>query len=164
MLMLMVPPGGGDSLQGIKKGIVEVADMIVVTKADGTLLPAAKHTAADYRGALQMLPSHGTEKTAGWETPPVRLVSSHGEEGLQEIWDDICRFRDLMIRSGGLQSKRREQQTYWFWKNITQKILEQTKDDHGLKEKANILQKKLDQGKTTPRVAASELLESLRKN
>jgi LAO/AO transport system kinase len=160
MLMLMVPPGGGDSLQGIKKGIVEVADMIVVTKADGNLLPAAKHTAADYRGALRMLPGHRT-KLAGWETPPVCLISSHGEEGLQEVWDEICRFRKLMEESGALVLKRQKQQRYWLWKNITQKILEQTKKDQILKEKVQLLQKELDELKITPRVAATELLDSL---
>ena len=162
MLMLMVPPGGGDDLQGIKKGIVEVSDIILVTKADGTLLPAAKNTAADYRGALRSMPrQQHSVRMEGWDTPPVRLLSSHDEHGLDDVWEDICRFRQLMTVSGQLQRKREKQQTYWLWKNITETILDRTRKDEALREKANILQQALGAGTTTPRVAAWELLDDL---
>jgi len=159
LLILMIPPGGGDDLQGIKKGIVEIADMVVVTKADGKFLDQARFTAADYRGALRMLPSRG--KLKGWDTPPVLLVSSHSQEGLQEVWENIKRFRTLMIESGMLQSKRQIQAQYWLWKNVENIILEQTKNDPMLKQKAEALELQLKEMKITPRVAAADLLKSL---
>ncbi|CAB9501229.1 aciduria type A homolog, mitochondrial [Seminavis robusta] len=164
MLILMVPPGGGDDLQGIKKGIVEVCDMIVVTKADGNFLVAAKHTAADYRGALRMMGPRraGLGSTLeGWETPPVLLASSYDNTGMDDVWGEICRFRNLMMESGKLQEKRQKQTKYWMWKNLQNLILEQTRTDHVLRQKAETLERDLREGKTTPRVAATELLDSL---
>lgn len=163
MLVLMVPPGGGDDLQGIKKGIVEVADMILVTKADGKFLQAAKNTAADYRGALRMMPPSGRITLKGWETPPVILVSSHVEEGLEDVWGKICLFRSLMIKAKELRSKRQRQSRYWMWKNVQNLIVEQTKNDPILRERAQALEQSLKDNKITPRVAATELLESLGK-
>ena len=161
LLVLMIPPGGGDDLQGIKKGIVEVADMIVITKADGKFLEAAKRTAADYNGALRMMPRSGLVSLPGWETPPILLVSSHDAAGLEHVWDKICLFRRLMIESGELELKRQRQSRYWMWKNLHNLILAQTRNDPILREKAHALEDLLSQGKTTPRVAATELLESL---
>lgn len=161
LLVLMVPPGGGDDLQGIKKGIVEVADMVVITKADGNFLEAARSTASDYSGALRMMPRSGLVSLPGWETPPVILVSSHDDKGLEHVWEKICLFRSLMVESGKLELKRHRQSHYWMWKNVQNLILLQTRNDPVLKEKAQALEELLTQGKTTPRVAATELLESL---
>ena len=163
MLMLMVPPGGGDDLQGMKKGIVEVADMVVVTKADGNFLQAAKHTAADYRGALRITSRMaGSDNiAAGWESPPVLLCSSNTGEGLEKVWDEICRFRGLMVESGILQQKRQQQTRYWMWKNLQNLIITQTKSNAALRKKAQALERDLGDGKTTPHLAATELLESL---
>lgn len=161
LLMLMVPPGGGDDLQGIKKGIVEVSDMVVITKADGKFLEAARSTASDYSGALRMMPRSGLVSLPGWKTPPVVLVSSHDSKGLENVWKKICLFRSLMIESGELGLKRQRQASYWMWKNVQNLILLQTKTDPALREKAQVLEELLAQGKTTPRVAATELLESL---
>lgn len=161
LLVLMIPPAGGDQLQGIKKGIVEVADMIVVTKADGDFIQSAKHTAADYTSALRMMPRTGLVSLPGWEIPPVVMVSSQDNIGLERIWDKICLFRSLMVESGELESKRQRQSRYWMWKSVQNLILLQTKNDPILREKALTLEELLSQGKTTPRVAATELLESL---
>jgi LAO/AO transport system kinase len=160
MLMLMVPPGGGDDLQGMKKGIVEVADMIVVTKADGDFLPAANHTAADYRVALRMMPRHNST-LPGWESTPVLMSSSRTGTGLDKVWGEICRFRSLMMESGQLQTKRRQQTQYWMWKNLQNLILAQTRTNAGLRQTAQALERDLRDGKTTPRLAATELLDSL---
>ena len=161
LLILMVPPGGGDDLQGIKKGIVEIADMVVITKADGKFLEAARSTASDYSGALRMMPRSGLLSLPGWETPPVVLVSSHDDKGLEHVWEKICLFRSLMVESGELELKRQRQSHYWMWKNVQSLILLQTKNDPVLKERAQALEELLTQGKMTPRVAATELLESL---
>ena len=161
LLILMVPPGGGDDLQGIKKGIVEVSDMVVITKADGKFLEAARSTASDYSGALRMMPRTGLVSLPGWETPPVLLVSSHDDKGLEHVWERICLFRNLMVESGELEKKRQRQAHYWMWKNIQNLILLQTQNDPALRDKSQILEEMLNEKKTTPRVAAAELLNSL---
>ena len=161
LLILMVPPGGGDDLQGIKKGIVEVSDMVVITKADGKFLEAARSTASDYSGALRMIPRTGLVSLPRWETPPVLLVSSHDDKGLEHVWERICLFRNLMVESGELEKKRQRQAHYWMWKNIQNLILLQTQNDPALRDKSQILEEMLNEKKTTPRVAAAELLNSL---
>ena len=83
MFIVLLLPGGGDDLQGIKRGVIELADLIVVNKADGDLKAAAKRSAADYQHALRMLRS----PTAGW-TPEVATCSAQTGEGVVEIWDD----------------------------------------------------------------------------
>ena len=81
MLLLLVPPGGGDELQGVKKGIVELASMLVVNKADGNLLQAARTTAADYEAAVRFF----RHRDDGWDIPPVLLASAKTGEGMERI-------------------------------------------------------------------------------
>ena len=159
MMLLMVPPGGGDDLQGIKKGIVEVCDMLVVTKCDGNFQQAARRTAADYKGALK---SSRCSHLKGWEVPPVMMISANEMEGLDKLWSEICRFRKIMIDSGELELKRQKQSRYWLWKNVQSLIAEQTQNDTGLRAKAKELEVSLDEGKITPRVAATELIATFR--
>lgn len=160
MLVLIVPPGGGDELQGVKKGIVEVADMLVVNKADGSLLPVARRTAADYRGALNFL----RERIRGWKKPPVLLASAHTGEGVSTVWKEICRYRDVMLTNGELDAKRRRQSRYWMWRNVRELLSAKTKEDPALQEMAIRMERALDRGTLTPRVAASKLLHALMTN
>src|SRR5882672_11916003 len=88
MFVLMLQPAGGDDLQGLKRGVIELADLIVVNKADGDFLPAARRAASDYQHALRMLRS----PTAGW-TPEVTTCSALTGEGVVEVWQTIERFR-----------------------------------------------------------------------
>ncbi|GMH94011.1 hypothetical protein TL16_g12785 [Triparma laevis f. inornata] len=112
MMVLIVPPGGGDDLQGSKKGIVEVADMLIINKADGALLSTAQHTCADYRGAIRWQ-GRGKEDLRGDWKVPVMLVSAHEKTGVAEMWREVSNFRQKMIESGGLAMKRVEQGRYW---------------------------------------------------
>lgn len=157
MMLLMIPPSGGDELQGVKKGIMEVADAIVVNKADGTLLQAARRTAADYTAATKFL-RHVHED---WPTPPVMLVSAETHTGLDDLWTEIVKFRRIMTENGNLAEKRQEQAHYWMWKNLQNLIAERTKSNEQLKDTAQELQQQLDSGRTTPRVAAISLMECL---
>ena len=166
LLILAVPPGGGDGLQGVKKGILEVADMIVVTKADGDLLQAAKHTAQDYRGAMNFL--HGvtaqltedcTSKSRASAATEVLLASATNGEGLESIWNSICKLRQAQIDSGLLRKRRQEQGRYWMWKTLQSALLEHTEHDPALREAADRLLLQLDAGHIPPRVAAMELLQ-----
>ena len=167
MLVLAVPPGGGDQLQGVKKGIAEVADMIVVTKADGNLLPAAKRTQQDYRGAMNFL--HGVTahimdvgvsgSNSRAHPTEVLLASATKGEGLDKIWNSICKFRKAQIDSGELTRRRREQGRYWMWKTLESAVLEHTEKDPILRQAADRLLQQLDSGNIPPRVAATELLQ-----
>lgn len=155
MLILIVSPGGGDELQAVKKGIVEVADMILVGKSDGDLLPAARQTAADYKGAMHFL----RQRVQGWETNVVMMSAKTGF-GMDAIWTEICRFRNVTTLNGQLAAKRRRQASYWMWKHVRDMIVAQTKSDPILRHKAETLEHELDLGLIPARVAASELLKS----
>ena len=157
MVVLLVPPAGGDELQGVKKGIVEVADLLVVTKADGNLLPAAKRTASDYKGAMSFV--HNINQT----TTPVLLASSVTGEGLAEVWEAISKRRnDLVQREGDFLERRKEQRHYWMWKNFRLLVERETRSNPELQATAKELIRQLDRGSTPPRVAAAELLRRLK--
>jgi LAO/AO transport system kinase len=157
-MVLALPPAGGDSLQGVKKGIMEACHLIVVTKADGDLLQAARSTAAEYKAALPFLDTYGTKR----DRPKVLQVSSTTELGLPELWSEICKFRQLRIDSGMTEQRRKEQAIYWMWKHLQTLVLRRTKEDSLLRKSAEALNQRLEAGRMTPRIAAQELLESLR--
>lgn len=154
MLVLIVSPGGGDGLQGAKKGILEVADMLVVNKADGQLLSAARITAADYKGATHFFKS----RMEGWETPPVLLASAETKDGLESVWKEICRYREIAIRNNVLRSKRSEQSKFWMWKHVQELITNKIKSDEETRTAAEELDTALEQGSIAPRAAATKLL------
>jgi len=164
VLVLLLPPGGGDELQGVKKGIVEMANILAVTKADGSLLETAKATAADYRGAINVLQqsnsSGGKDKASIWK-PRVLLTSSYTKDGLDQLWQSIQDYRNHLEKSGKWQAKRQKQAKYWMWKQFTRMMQQRMQDDPILAEQANLLESELLLGHLTPRVAAQELLDSL---
>jgi LAO/AO transport system kinase len=158
MMLLVLPPSGGDELQGVKKGIMEVADAIVVNKADGLLLKSARRTAADYSSATKYLSQY---RHQDWPSPPVLLVSAAEQTGFDKLWEKIDEYRTIMSDNGYLEIKRREQAHYWMWKNLQNLIAQRTKSDPHLKETAAKMEKQLDKGQVTPRVAAIHLMDSL---
>jgi LAO/AO transport system kinase len=104
MFMLILPPAAGDELQGLKRGIIELADLVLINKADGELLDHANRSAADYANALRLI----RPRIAGWEVP-VRAVSALTGTGIDTVWDDVARFRAL-LEAKGLWSRRRAEQ------------------------------------------------------
>jgi LAO/AO transport system kinase len=164
MLVLTIPPGGGDDLQGVKKGIVEVADLIVVTKADGSLLTAAKQTAGHYRSAMHFLngiTAH-LDDSSDHSPTPVLLTSALTGTGLQSVWDHICQFRRNQIESGRMKRRQQEQGKYWMWKNLQTAVHEYTESDPGLQALAKRLHDDLNEATIPPRVAASILFNKLK--
>lgn len=126
---LVLAPGGGDELQGIKRGVVELADIMAVNKSDGDLEPAAKRAAADYRHALRMLPP----STPGWKTP-VLNISARVDLGLDKLWDSVQGHRTVLEQSGQLQQRRSEQRLRWFRRLLDEAILRQFKERPGFKD------------------------------
>src|SRR3954452_21994495 len=116
-LALMLP-GGGDELQGIKKGLVELADMIAINKADGDNLKRANITAADYRGALHLL----APRSEHWH-PPVVTYSAIVGTGIAELWQQVVDHRKAMTASGEFAQRRRYQQVKWMWSMLEQRML-----------------------------------------
>lgn len=157
MLILIVAPGAGDGLQGVKKGIMEVADLLVVNKADGNLLPVARNTAADYKGASHFLRS----RMKGWDAPPVLLASSKTGDGLAEVWETICKFRRIMTENGELDKRKAKQSRYWMWQHLQDLISARVKSDDRVGAIAEEVENALDQGIVSPRVAASNILQCL---
>tara|TARA_R110001592_G_scaffold93052_1_gene270476 strand:+ start:12251 stop:13216 length:966 start_codon:yes stop_codon:yes gene_type:complete len=126
MFTLLVAPGGGDDLQGIKKGIVEMADLLVVTKADGDLSAAANRAFHDYRSALQML----RPESDIWRAK-VMKCSAHTGDGIGAVWDAMTEFRQIMTDSGQLAAKRADQAASWMWDEVTASLLEKVRAPDG---------------------------------
>lgn len=160
VLILLLPPGGGDELQGVKKGIVELADILVVTKADGNLLAAAKSTAADYKGAIRVLQQSNSSSDQMWQ-PRVLLTSSVEQNGLGELWKSIQDYQEHLVSTGKFEARRQKQAKYWMWKQLTRMMQDCILQDHELAQEALELESKMLMGRLTPRVAAQELLDGV---
>ncbi|MDJ0927097.1 MAG: methylmalonyl Co-A mutase-associated GTPase MeaB [Gammaproteobacteria bacterium] len=154
LFMLLLLPGGGDELQGIKRGIIELADLVVVNKADGDLAAAAGRAAADYRNALRFLhPRH-----PDWEVP-VMTCSALENHGIEAIWDTICRYREAMTASGELTRARASQAKAWLWDELAENLLDLLKTDDRIQARIGDLEADVAAGTASPRVAARQVVE-----
>ena len=152
LFMLLLSPGGGDELQGIKRGVMELADLIVINKADGDLLPAAKRAATEYRSALGLI----RPKTPHWRAR-VRLASALKGSGIDEIWRDIGKFREAMEESGELERQRAEQAKAWMWQELTDGLVHALTRDEKVSMALPDWEEKVMSGETTPGAAADAL-------
>ena len=147
--LLLLAPGAGDELQGIKRGIVELADLVIVNKADGDLVAEANRVRADYQAALHLLrPSHPV-----W-TPEVLTCSALKGEGIDAVWQTIHCHREAMDRSGGLQQKRRQQRRSWLWSEVQAGLIEKLKSDPATAAQMRELEHQVASGKLLPPAAA----------
>ena len=151
-LVLMLP-GGGDELQGIKKGVIEIADMIVINKADGDNLARAKRTAADYRAALNIL----TPRSASW-TPPVLVASAAENRGLDELWQKIADHRSRMTATGELEARRQAQAVGWMRDMLQERLLAELKAHEAAGSQIAILEEEVRQGRMTAPRAVEEVI------
>jgi LAO/AO transport system kinase len=162
VLVLALPPSGGDDLQGVKKGIVEMANILIVTKADGDLEPAANRTKADYSGALRVLQMSSSSNCEDHDkiwAPPVLLTSSITKRGLDDLWTAILDYQDYLLRTGKWDKHRHKQAKYWMWKQFTRMMQIKMQQDPQTAETARRLEAHMLGGYLTPRVAAQELLD-----
>lgn len=156
MLLLLVPPGGGDSLQATKKGIMEAADLVLVNKADGDLLNSAKHTKADYAGAMQFV----RRKNINWQ-PKVLMMSAYTGFNLDKVEEEIFGFHKLMLDNGSLIEKRTTQSKQWTLGQFRRLLTETVESDNKWDPHVQELFEEIDRGRMTPRAAASRLLGKL---
>jgi LAO/AO transport system kinase len=155
-LALMLP-GAGDELQGIKKGLVELADMIAVNKADGDNLKRANAAAAEYRSALHIL----SPRSEHWH-PPVETYSALTGAGIAKLWDKILEHRKAMTASGEFASRRREQQVKWMWSILEQRTMSRLRGEPAMRAKVKKIEADVADGRVSPALAAEQLAELLR--
>ncbi len=153
LFMLLLLPGAGDELQGIKRGIVELADLVVVNKSDGDLAAAATHAAAEYRHALALL----RPPVEGWHVP-VLQVSAAETRGIDEVWQAVSNYRDAMTGSGAWEYRRSRQARSWMWSEIEEGLAERFRDHPSVRKSLAALEVRVASGAITPTAAAQELL------
>ena len=151
-LALMLP-GAGDELQGIKKGILEIADMIAVNKADGEMKNAANRAVMEYQHALDIL----NPKSANWK-PRSLSCSAYTGDGLVAIWETICDYKRLLKDAGEGQEKRKSQQVEWMWAIIRERILSKIETNEKVQSLVPQLELQVAESKLTPALAALEIL------
>ncbi|HSZ96803.1 MAG TPA: methylmalonyl Co-A mutase-associated GTPase MeaB [Bradyrhizobium sp.] len=155
-LALMLP-GAGDELQGIKKGLVELADMIAVNKADGDNIKRANLAAGEYRGALHIL----TPRSEHWH-PPVLTYSALTGTGIDTIWQKILDHRTAMNASGEFDARRRDQQVKWMWSMFEQLTMARLRSDASVRAKVKRIETEVAAGRISPALAAEQIAEMLR--
>ena len=153
MFLLLLAPGGGDDLQGIKKGIVELADLIVVNKADGDLAPAAERARRDYAAALQFLRT----PVGGWR-PKVMKCSAMDGTGIADVWEAVEAYRAGAEADGSLLARRADQASQWMWNEITETLLHRLRDDRDLRAHIDGLERQVRDGAVSPSEAARGIL------
>lgn len=154
-LALMLP-GAGDELQGIKKGLVELADLVAVNKADGDNIKRATQAAGEYRSALHIL----TPRSEHWQ-PPVVTYSALTGSGIDALWQKILEHRKAMIASGEFASRRREQQVKWMWSMLEQRIMARLRSDASVRTKVKRIEAEVAAGRISPALAADQIAEML---
>ncbi|XP_007528520.1 methylmalonic aciduria type A protein, mitochondrial isoform X1 [Erinaceus europaeus] len=155
MFVLLLPPAGGDELQGIKRGIVEMADLVAVTKSDGDLVVQARRIQSEYMSALKLL----RRRSVVWR-PQVIRISARTGEGVTEMWDKMREFQDVMLASGELAARRREQQKVWLWNLIQESMLEQFRRHPAVRAQLPLMETKVLSGALAPGLAADLLLKA----
>ncbi|MBI36622.1 MAG: methylmalonyl Co-A mutase-associated GTPase MeaB [Alphaproteobacteria bacterium] len=153
MFFLMLLPGSGDELQGIKRGIVELADLIIVNKADGDLVSAAKSVASDYSSAVRLLQS----SHAQWVTPVV-TCSSIEEKGINDIWDIVIQFRNSLSEDNLFDKRRIQQALSSMRRELDDLIFHDFHSSEAVKSVITVMEGKVESGLKSPAQAARELL------
>jgi LAO/AO transport system kinase len=155
-LALMLP-GAGDELQGIKKGLVELADMIAVNKADGDNVKRAAAAAAEYRAALHIL----NPRSPNW-TPPVVTYSALTGNGIAQLWAQVLAHRERLTASGELAARRREQQVKWMWAMLEERMFARLRSDGGLRAKLKQTEAAVAAGRLSPTLAVERIAAALK--
>ncbi len=157
LFLLLVSPGGGDELQGIKRGIMELADLIVVNKADGDLEAAAGRTRADYGNAVHLL----RPKWRTW-APRALACSALEHRGVAEVWAAIEEFLDEVRATGELDEHRSRQAVAWLWSEVHDDLVDDFRTDPAVRALLDELEPAVAAGRTSPSAAAGRLLDAYR--
>ncbi len=154
MFVLLLLPGGGDELQGIKRGIMELADLILINKADDEMKKLAGRSAADYSNALRLL----HPRSADWKVE-VKACSARDGVGIAEAWDVVLRHQDVLEANGQLAIRRAEQARDWMWSEVEDNLVAALQNDPEVLKQIPALEASASEGKIPPAIAARQLLE-----
>jgi LAO/AO transport system kinase len=158
LFLLLLAPAGGDELQGVKRGIMEMADVILVNKADGDLKSAAMRTCADYAGALRLLRKRNQDPEG---YPCAMTVSALQEDGLTDAWKALSALSEWRRAEGFWDQTRAAQARYWFHEDIKQRLLAQLAEP-AAKAALEALSADVAAGNADPSAAAQEFVKQLR--
>ncbi|MDP7583304.1 MAG: methylmalonyl Co-A mutase-associated GTPase MeaB [SAR324 cluster bacterium] len=155
LFLLLMLPNAGDELQGIKKGVLELADLVVINKSDGKQETLAKTAQSEYRKALHLLPSSKNS----W-TPQILRCSALEKRGMDKIWDSVKSFSKALQNSGEWEKQRRKQTGKWMWSLVEEGLLTNFRNHPDLQKQIPELEKEVESGKMLPTTAAKKLLDS----
>ncbi len=158
IFVLLMAPAGGDELQGVKRGIMEIADLIVVNKADGDLRAAATRTTADYAGALRLLRPRPQDPPG---FPKALMVSALADQGLDQVWSEIQSLAEWRRAHGHWQARRAEQARDWFRDEVQQGIIDKFTATPEIREKLAALGQDVAQGRISAAEAAEDFLKNI---
>lgn len=153
---VLMLPGAGDELQGIKKGVLELADLIAVNKADGDGEDKARTAASDYSAALSL-----TRPVSESWTPPVVTCSGLENTGLDTIWEQVEMHRRKFVETGEFEQRRQGQRVGWMWSMVNEQMLRSLRQNERVAEMLPELEAKVRAGEVTPTKAAHQILRSL---
>ncbi len=153
IFLLLLAPAGGDELQGIKRGVMELADVIVINKADGELVPVARRAAAEYKGAVGLM----RLKSKHW-TPKVLMASALKKIGIEELWETIGEYRIARSEDNELESQREEQAAAWMWAELGETLMNRLKEHEQVAASIDQMETDVKAGKVSPTTGAKELL------
>jgi LAO/AO transport system kinase len=151
--LVLLLAGGGDELQGLKKGVIEIADLIAINKADGDNVARAERAAAEYQGALNLL----TPASPNWR-PPVITVSARENKGLDTLWAKICEHHTQMTASGELQARRQAQAVAWMREMLQEHLLAALKANREVAAKLPSIEDEVRHGRLMPARAVDQIL------
>ena len=153
MFVLILPPAAGDELQGIKRGVIELADLVLVNKADSEFTTAAHRSVSDYASALGLI----RPPTAEWQVP-VRAVSALEGTGIREVWKDVERFRAALAETGAWSRRRSEQARSALWSEIGDSLLDRFRVSPTVAERLADLEREVVAGTRSPSAVARTML------
>ena len=153
--VLLVAPGGGDDLQGIKRGVMEVADVVAVTKADGELRAQAERTRADYAAAAGLLGSR--------DDLAVVACSAVEGEGVDELWAAVLTSHEALVGSAELAVRRAEQAAEWMWRDVRERLSDAARAVEPTAQRLGRIERDVAEGRLLPEVAAGQLVDALLK-
>jgi LAO/AO transport system kinase len=157
IFVLLLLPGAGDELQGIKRGIVEMADLLVVNKSDGDRLKLANQARAHYLNATHLLPP----KPSGW-APAVLACSAVEGSGIAELWQTLEAYRDHTLQNGFFLENRRQQASYWFREALESGLKNMFYEHPAVKQSLDMLEQQVLSGAISPFAAAEKTLAAYR--
>ena len=152
VFLLMLLPGGGDELQGIKRGIMELADIVVVNKADGDLMQKAIRSAADVKHALQLI----QPRLPDWKVP-VEVISALENRGVEDVWERVSDYTET-LGDQRIKARRGEQSQTWFWSEARERLLDRLKESDDVRREVSGLERQVVDQDLPPSLAAGQLI------